>query len=80
MQQLEKKYRDQVNFAWIDTSLYSETEYDQLKKISQDMKVQIPPALVLLDGEGNVLHRWLGELNSQEVSKAIEQVISKRLI
>ena len=35
--------------------------------------MQAPPALVLLDGRRKVLHRWLGELNRQEVSKAIER-------
>lgn len=75
VQQIEKKYGDQLTFTWIDIALYQESEKEQLNKIAADMKVQTAPALVLFDRKQRLVQTWMGELNQAEVSKAIEEVV-----
>ncbi|RYD05791.1 hypothetical protein N752_07815 [Desulforamulus aquiferis] len=51
VQQIEREYSAQVTFAWIDVSIYQETEADLLMKTAREMKVQTIPALVLMDNK-----------------------------
>ncbi|ABO49094.1 hypothetical protein Dred_0550 [Desulforamulus reducens MI-1] len=75
VQQIEKKYGDQLTFTWIDIAVYQESEGAELNKTAAAMKVQTAPALVLFDGKQKLVQTWMGELNQAEVSKAIEQVV-----
>ncbi|AQS59626.1 hypothetical protein [Desulforamulus ferrireducens] len=72
---MEKKYGEQLTFTWIDIAVYQESEGEQLNKTAADMKVQTAPALVLFDRKQKLVQTWMGELNQDEVSKTIEQVV-----
>jgi len=75
-QEIEKKYREEVSFAWIDIAIYDQLEHDKLMEVAEELNVNSVPALVLLDNNRKVIKSWIGELNQEEVSQAIEQVVN----
>nr|WP_281246352.1 thioredoxin family protein [Desulfoscipio geothermicus] len=75
-QEIEKKYGEKVSFAWIDIAIYDQLEHDKLMEVAEELNVNSVPAVVLLDNNRKVIKSWIGELNQEEVSQAIEQVVN----
>ncbi len=68
---LEADYYGKINFVFLDIDdPANETFKNELRFIYQ-------PQLFLLDGNGQVLHEWVGPLPREEFEKVFEAVLSQ---
>jgi hypothetical protein len=65
---LENKWGDRIRFVYLDID---DPRNDAFKSA---LGYFVQPHLFLLDGDGTILHHWLGLVDSEELEAAFEQV------
>lgn len=62
---LEARYGDQINFVYLDIDDPATSEFKRA------LGYRVQPHFFLLDGQGNVLHSWLGSVPADELEAAL---------
>jgi hypothetical protein len=69
----EQQFGDTIQFIWLDvddpTTLPLREHFDIVRRTRY----------VLVNGEGEVVQRWIGYLNEPEVEEALEAFIAQQL-
>tara|TARA_B100001146_G_C15987688_1_gene351177 strand:+ start:466 stop:696 length:231 start_codon:yes stop_codon:yes gene_type:complete len=69
---LEQKYSSQIEFIYLDAadSLTSE--------LRNRLNYRAYPSFILLDGQGNELKRWVGNVKKSEFTLVIDDMLAGR--
>lgn len=70
----ENRYGKDVKFTWYDVSFQSDSYQKDLMEAAQKAGVNKIPAIVVLDSEGNVLNRQIGNIKTEELNKVFERL------
>ncbi|MBM7855858.1 thiol-disulfide isomerase/thioredoxin [Desulfohalotomaculum tongense] len=76
VQTLERKYKNYINFVWIDIAFYQETEREALMKLAQKYAIASIPAVVLIGKDGKAVPPIVGELDPAELDKQLQGLVS----
>lgn len=76
VQELESKYKNYVNFTWIDIAFYQETEREALMELANKYSVTSIPALVLVGKDGQADAPIVGEIDASGVDKQLQSLVS----
>ena len=71
MHGLEADYYDKINFVYLDVD---DPANETFKK---ELRFTYQPQMALLDGNGQVLHEWVGPLPREEFEKVFQAVLSQ---
>ena len=71
MHGLEVDYFNKINFVYLDI----DDPANEAFKKQLDFRYQ--PQLILLDGEGQILHQWIGPAPREEFVAVFEETLSK---
>ncbi len=66
---LETRYSGQIQFIYLDID---DPKTDALK---QQLGYRVQPQFFLLDGQGNVVKKWLGSVEEQDFVEAFTEVL-----
>ncbi len=67
---LKQQYQDKVKFTELD---YYEAKNATLV---QQLRVQGHPTIVLLDGQGKTVKKWVGVTSVSQIETSVKQVLS----
>lgn len=68
---LEVDYYDRINFVYLDIDDPANDNFER------ELGFRYQPQLFLLDGNGQVLHEWIGPLPKEEFVAVFDQVLSQ---
>lgn len=71
MHGLEVDYFNKINFVYLDI----DDPANETFKKQLDFRYQ--PHLILLDGEGQILHQWIGPVPREEFVAVFEEILSQ---
>jgi thiol-disulfide isomerase/thioredoxin len=74
VQELENKYGRLVKFTWYDVAVEDKEEQKKLLEAAKKAGIKNIPAFVVLDQNGNVLLKQIGQLEINEVKKVFERL------
>jgi thioredoxin-related protein len=66
---LEAKYYGKINFAFLDA------DDSATQSFQRDLGFRVQPEFYLLDGQGQVIKKWVGYVNPEEFEAAFQQVL-----
>ena len=69
MNLLADKYKEQINFVFLDIDVPENSLYKQL------IGDRLPPIFILLDPQGGVINAWEGFVSSSELESALQSVV-----
>jgi hypothetical protein len=67
---LEVKYSGQINFVYLDID---DPRNDGFKKA---LGYHYQPNLFLLDGQGSILHTWLGPITEEQLTQEFQKALA----
>jgi thioredoxin-like negative regulator of GroEL len=67
---LEQQYGDKVNFVYLDID---DSRNDSFKR---QLGYRVQPHIFLLDGNGQVIEQWLGQVSKDDLETALKAVAS----
>lgn len=70
MHRLEDRYKDQIDFVYLNIDL-SET-----LEARQRFDIVARSQYVLIDAQGNIIQKWFGFLDENTVTQAIEEFLA----
>ena len=71
MHGLEVDYYNDINFVYLDV------DDPANQKFLEELRFIYQPHMFLLDGNGQVLHEWVGPLPREEFEKVFDQVLAQ---
>ena len=71
MHGLEADYYGKINFVYLDVDDPANESF------KSELRFNYQPQLFLLDGNGQVLHEWIGPLPREEFETVFEAVLSQ---
>ncbi len=74
IQELENKYGRLVKFTWYDVAVEDKEKQKKLLEAAKKAGIKNIPAFVVLDQNGNVLLKQIGQLEINEVKKVFERL------
>lgn len=66
---LEARYTDKILFTYLDI------DDPQTSAIKQQLGYRVQPQFFLLDGQGNIVRKWLGSVTEEEFVEAFTEVL-----
>lgn len=68
---LEEKWGQHVEFVYLDI------DDGQTRPFKQELGYQYQPHIFLLDGQGNIVHQWVGGVQGETIQAELPSVINQ---